>query len=261
MRWSRARARAAAGCLRAAGNPGRRPGAAQRYQDELPDFICTLLTKRYEDHSGNGKKFKLRDTDEVEFRLVGRVPHRQVLKVNNKPVHQEILTGFRSDSLLPIVGFLPDWLLGPDAKTKFDWARWDTQAGQRVAVFHLDVRPWDSELTLRNNLGSTTVGLHGSMFVRTGFVQTGYADPAAGKVLRLELQLEVPRDGRMDVVESSFDLDYGPVSIAGQEFFLPVRTVAQIRTLQGILSKNETEVVRYQKYAADSSVEFGDSDH
>jgi hypothetical protein len=223
---------------------------AQRYQDELPDFVCTLLTKRSEDRGGSGKHFKQRDTDEVEFRLVGRIPYRKVLKVNNKSASQEPLIGFRSDTLLPIVGFLPDWLLGPDAQTKFAWVRWDTQASQRVAVFHLDVRPSDSKLTLRNNLGVTTVGLHGLVYV----------DPAAARVVRLELELEVPRDGRMDVVESSFDLDYGPALIAGQEFFLPVRTVAQIRTLQGILSKNETEVVRYQKYAADSSVKFGESE-
>ena len=47
---------------------------AQRYQDELPDFVCTLLTKRFEDRSGKGKKFKQRDSDEVEFRSVGHVP-------------------------------------------------------------------------------------------------------------------------------------------------------------------------------------------
>lgn len=222
---------------------------AQRYQDELPDFVCTLLTKRFEDRGGTGKHYKPRDSDEVEFRLVGHAPHRQVVKVNNKPARDEALNGFRSDALLPLVGFLPEWLLGPEAETQFQWARWDSQGGRRVAVFRLDERPSASRLQLKNNVGSATVGLHGFL----------YADPAASTVLRLELQLEIPRDGLMDVFESSFDLDYGSVLIAGQEFFLPVRTVAQIRTVAGTLA-NETEVVRYQKYAADSSVTFGDSD-
>src|SRR5580658_10209468 len=156
---------------------------AQRYQDELPDFVCTLLTKRSEDRGGSGKHFKQRDTDEVEFRSVGRVPYRTVLKVNNKPARQEPLIGFRSDSLLPIVGFLPDWLLGPEAKTEFKWIGWDAQAEPGVAVFHLDVRPWDSKLTLRNNLGVATVGLHGLIYIKTGYVKT-----AAARVVRLELQ-------------------------------------------------------------------------
>ena len=58
---------------------------AQRYQEQLPDFVCTLLTKRSEDHGGSGKHFKQRDTEEVEFRSIGRIPYRKVLKVNNKP--------------------------------------------------------------------------------------------------------------------------------------------------------------------------------
>ncbi len=94
------------------------------------------------------------------------------------------------------------------------------------------------------------MGLHGFMYV----------GPEISRVLRLELQLEVPRGQSMGVVESSFDLDYGSASIAGREFFLPVRTVAQIRTVQGILFKNETDVVRYQKYSADTSLKFGDLD-
>lgn len=223
---------------------------AARYQDELPDFVCTLMTKRYEDQSGKGKKFKLRDTDEVEFRYVGRVANRTVLKINNKPARQETLTGFRSDGVLPVVGFLPDWLLGPGAKTKFKWSRWDAVGDKRAAVFTLQLPPKDSRLPLSNNRGSAMVGLDGAMYV----------EPVSLMVLRLELQIEIPRDNpAMDVLNSSFDLDYGPVSIAGQEFFLPIRTQVQIKSYLGVISKNETEVVRYQKYSADSSLTFGES--
>ena len=225
-------------------------GIAQRYQAELPDFICTLLTKRFEDQSGKGQKFKQRDTDEVEFRNLGHVWSRGILKVNGKPARSERLAGFYSDALVLRIGFLPDWLLGPGAKTKFEWARWDQQAGQRVAVFRLDEPPSETQWGITSDRGSIKVGLHGYMYV----------DPAAGRVIRLELEMEIPPNTLLDAVAGSFDLDYGSVFIAGQEFFLPVRTVAQIRTASDVLSKNETEVVRYQKYTADSSVRFGDSD-
>ncbi len=85
----------------------------------FPIFVCTLLTKRSEDRGGSGKHYKQRDTDEVEFRSVGRLPYRQILKVNNKPADSEPMGGFFSDAVLPIVGFLPDWLLGLRAQTKF----------------------------------------------------------------------------------------------------------------------------------------------
>ena len=74
---------------------------AQRYQAELPDFVCTLLTKRSTDASGSGKHLRQRDTDEVQFTYVGRVPNREVLKVNGRPARTEGLNGFRSDGLLP----------------------------------------------------------------------------------------------------------------------------------------------------------------
>lgn len=222
---------------------------AQRYQAELPDFVCTLLTKRYEDRSGSGKKFKQRDSDEVEFRYVGRVAYRTVLKINNKPARREELSGFRSDGVLPVVGFLPEWLLGPEAKTKFTWNRWEPSGGGRAAVFRLHLSPEDSKLPFSSNFGSTTVGLDGAM----------YADPAAGMVLRLELKVEIPPHAPLDVREASFELDYGAVGIGGEQFFLPVHTVVEMRNYLGVLSKNDTAVVRYQKYGADSSVRFGDS--
>ena len=218
---------------------------AGQYQAELPDFVCTLLTRRSTDSSGGGKHFKQVDTDEVQFTYVSRVPNREVLKVNGKPARMESLSGFRSDGLLPVMGFLPEWMFGAQSKTRFEWSRWDTQNGRRVAVFALRLRSEDSELPFSNNRGSVMVGLHGSMFV----------DPATDAVLRLEFQLEVPPGPPLEVRDSSFDLDYGPVTIAGQEFFLPVRTVAQMRNASGI-ARNETEVVRYQKYSADSSVTF-----
>lgn len=222
---------------------------AARYQQELPDFVCTLLTQRFQDDSGKGKKFKRVDTDEVEVRFVGRRAYRTVLKINNKPAKNEPLVGFRSDGVLPLIGFLPEWLLGPSAKTRFDWARWDTQAGRRAALFHLQLSPADSRLPLSNAQGAITVGLHGFMYV----------DPADATVLRMELELEVPPNSPLDVVNCSFDLDYAPIVIAGEEFFLPSRTQVLLRNSRALV-KNETEVVRYQKYTADSSVQFGESD-
>ena len=196
---------------------------AARYQAELPDFVCILLTKRSEDPGGSGKRYKLRDTDEVEFRYVGRVAERTTLKINNKPAHDEIKTGFRSDGVLPVVGFLPEWMLGPDAKTQFTWDRWEILNGKRAAVFTLRLRAADSQLPFSNGRGSTMVGLHGAMFV----------DPDSNMVLRLEVKLEIPRHSPLDVAEISFDLDYGPVSISGEQFFLPVRTVVEMRTDAG----------------------------
>ena len=47
------------------------------------------------------------------------------------------------------------------------------------------------------------------------------------------------------------------MTIAERQFLLPVKAVARLRT-SSMAAENETDVVRYQKYSADSSVKFGE---
>jgi hypothetical protein len=216
-------------------------------QDQLPDFICTQLTTRSEDRSGKGSRWKKVDSLEVEFSFIGRRPRWKLLKVNEKTTrrsYDELQNGFLSDSILQFFS-LPDSIFGEDARTQFAWSRWDQIDGRRMEVFSLRVLARYSQLAFTNNYGSRVVGFHGLM----------YADPATQTVMRLELQLDLPPD--FAARECSLDVDYGPVTIAEHEFLLPVKATARLRT-PSAMAKNETQVVRYQKYAADASVTFGD---
>jgi hypothetical protein len=219
-------------------------------QDQLPDFICTQLTARSEDKTGKGAKWKKLDSLEVEFSFIGRKPRWKLLKVNEKPTrrsYDELQNGFLSDSILQFFS-LPDSIFGEQAKTQFAWSRWDKIDGRRMEVFSLRVQARYSQLAFTNNYGSRVVGFHGEM----------YADPATQTVMRLELQIDLPPD--FPARECSLDVDYGNVSIAEHEFLLPVKAEARLHTPAGI-QKNETQVVRYQKYAADTSVTFGPGDN
>ncbi len=216
-------------------------------QDQLPDFICTQLTTRSEDRSGKGTRWKKVDSLEVEFSFIDRHPRWKLLKVNEKPTrrsYDELQNGFLSDAILQFFS-LPDSVFGEDARTQFAWNRWDKIDGRRMEVFSLRVLARYSQLAFTNPYGSRVVGFHGLM----------YADPATQTVIRLELQLDLPRD--FPARESSLNVDYGPVTIAEHEFLLPVKATARLRTSTR-LAKNETQVVRYQKYAADTSVRFGE---
>jgi hypothetical protein len=114
-----------------------------------------------------------------------------------------------------------------------------------MEVFSLRVLARYSQLAFTNSYGSRVVGFHGLM----------YADPATQTMVRLELQLDLPSD--FTARECSLDVDYGDVTIAEHHFLLPVKATARLRT-PSAMAKNETQVVRYQKYAADASVTFGD---
>jgi hypothetical protein len=216
-------------------------------QDQLPDFICTQLTTRSEDRSKKGNRWKKLDTLEVEFSFIGRHPRWKLLKVNEKTTrrsYDELQNGFLSDSILQFFS-LPDSIFGKQTRTQFAWSRWDNIDGRRMEVFSLRVLARYSQLAFTNSYGSRVVGFHGLM----------YADPATQTMVRLELQLDLPSD--FTARECSLDVDYGDVTIAEHHFLLPVKATARLRT-PSAMAKNETQVVRYQKYAADASVTFGD---
>ena len=216
-------------------------------QDQLPDFICTQLTRRSEDHSGKGKKFKLRDSLEVEFTFVGGRPDWKLVRVDGRAARRsyaDLKTGFLSDTILQFFS-LPGSVFGESAQTRFNWSRWDALDGRRTEVFSFRVPVSASQLALTSGGAAAVVGYHGFMF----------ADASTDALVRLEIQLELPR--RSDAKECSINVDYGGVAIADRQFLLPVSAVAEMRTPAG-LARNETEVVRYQKYSADSSVTFGE---
>jgi hypothetical protein len=220
---------------------------ALRAQEQLPDFICTQRTKRSEDQSGKGRRWKQRDSLEIEFSFVNHRPLWKLQKLDGKPTHLsygQFRTGFLSDAILQFFA-LPGSLFGAEVATVFDWDRWDMLAGRRMAVFSLRVPESTSQLAFSQGQGHRVIGFHGLL----------YADATTAQVMRLEVQSDLPPD--FAVQENTVDVDYGEVRIGSQAFFLPVRAVVQAR-IAGHLARNETEVVRYQKYAADSRVTFSD---
>jgi hypothetical protein len=215
-------------------------------QQQLPDFISTQQTTRSEDDSGKGRKWKKRDTIETEFTFVNRKPSWKLTKFNGKPTHiAELRTGFRSDGILQFFS-LPGSLFGPKVESSFEWVRSDTLDGRRMEVYSLEVPQYASQLAFTGVEGRIVVGFHGLLF----------ADAATAQVMRLEIQADLPAD--YPVEAASVEVDYRAVAIADQQFFLPARAVVEARIL-GRLSRNETEVVRYQKYAAETKLKFDDN--
>lgn len=220
--------------------------SALEAQARLPDFICTQLTTRTEDKTGKGEHWKKRDTLEIEFTFVDRRPHWKLVKINGKKTrrtYENLESGFVSDALLQYFS-LPGGLFGAKSGTIFSWSRWDQIDLKRVAVFGIRVPAESSQLELSNAWSHRIVGFHGLMYV----------DPEAAQILRLEVTLDTPRD--IGVRASDVTVDYGAVPIGAEKFLLPIRAVVRMLDFAG-LAKNEIEVVKYQKYGADSRITFG----
>jgi hypothetical protein len=217
--------------------------SAMRFQGQLPDFICTKLTTRWEDSSGAGKKWRLRDSLEetVFFSQTGRTA-TQLLKMNGKPTNRThgnvggvVEDGVVRDAIVPASIF------GPLANGQFAWLRWDTLDGRRMAVFAFKVPPLFKNYP--DGKRGYMIGFHGLVY--------GAADD--GTVMRLEVHVDGPAGYPFQ--ESGWDIDYGTVSIAGRELLLPVKAVARYR-VDKLLTRNEIQFTGYRKYEADSRVTF-----
>ena len=221
---------------------------ALRYQRQLPDFLCTQLTTRAVDETGTGKHWKRRDTLEVEDVYVSTFVNHKLILLNGAPPHKtyQQLTGFLSETVLHSVGFLPAWLFGPQAKTQFEWVRESTLDGRRMEVFSVHLPAADSKLTISTPRYSFIAGVDGEIYV----------DAVGAVVRRFEIRMDLPPAS--EIQEGEMDIDYDRVDISGRQFLLPVRFEARARFGTSLV-RNETEVVRYQKYAAETTIHFDEA--
>lgn len=218
---------------------------ALRYQRELPDFICDQLTTRFLDPTGTGKHWKLRDKLQVQDVYVAGFVNHKLIAVNGKDANKNYraLEGFLSETVLHSVGFLPAWLFGPLAKTQFEWLREDMLDGRRMEVFSVHLPSADSQFTISAQHEMFVAGIDGEIYV----------DAMSAVVRKFDIRMDLPANSVLQ--EGTLDIVYGQVSISSRSFLLPVRFEVQAR-YGGSMVKNQTEVVRYQKYGAVTTIHF-----
>lgn len=232
---------------------------ALRYQRDLPDFICLQLTTRSVDETGTGQHYKREDKFEVEDSYVDRFVNHKLIMLNGKPPKKNYqqLSGFLSESILYSVGFLPSWLFGPQAKTELRWIRSEVNNGRPVQVFTVHLPASESKFTIASEMRVVKAGSTERRSIIAGIDGLLFVDAYTATVRRLEIRMVLPPDSVIQ--EGAVDIDYDSVAISERSFFLPVKFEVRAR-FGASLGKNETQVVRYQKYAAQSTIHFdGDS--
>jgi hypothetical protein len=216
-----------------------------RYQRELPDFICDQLTTRSVDDSGTGKHWKQRDKLQVQDVYVAGFVNHVLIAINGKSANKNYgaLQGFLSETVLHSVGFLPAWLFSPQAKTQFEWVREDTIDSRKMQVFSVHLPAEDSKFILSAQRQSFVAGIDGEIWV----------DAVSAVVRRFKISMDLPANSVLQ--EGTLSIDYGLVTISSRQFLLPVRFEVEAR-YGATRVKNETQVVRYQKYGAETKIHF-----
>ncbi|MGD0200098.1 MAG: hypothetical protein ABSD27_05035 [Bryobacteraceae bacterium] len=216
---------------------------ALNYTKNLPDFICTQVTRRYVDPSGM-EYWRQHDT------LTARVAyseHREDYKlvlVNNQLVRDVSFQSLGGTTSAGEFGSLMYELFTPAAEAAFGWERWATLRGRRAYVFTYRVAQSRSKWhVIYEHTNDVVPAYHGLVFVDRDLLA----------VLRITLVAELPPD--FPVQQTMTTLDYDWAEIAGHQYMLPLKAVVRMGQAR-YLTKNDVEFRLYRKFTAESTITF-----
>jgi hypothetical protein len=216
---------------------------ALNYTRNLPDFICTQVTRRLVDPSGL-ELWQTMDTLTARLSYFEQREDYKLVLVNNRVTDQsyDSLGGATSTGEF---GSMLRELFEPRSRAEFKWARWATLRGRRAYVFAYRVAQPNSQWRISYERRMDIIaGYRGEVFV----------DRDTGMVLRVTLDAEnVPPS--FPVQQARTVLDYDFSAIGERDYLLPLRAEVRMRS-DRLLTRNDVEFRMYRKFSAEASVKF-----
>lgn len=221
--------------------------ANARYVESLPDFMCTQVVRRFVELT-RPKGWRPLDTLTVKLSYSEHKEDRRLLLINGEPADRpEELAG----GLVNIgeFGGMLQTIFDPATETRFQWESWQIMQGRPVAVYSYEVDRAHSWYMLRQGeytiSREVVVAYHGQVAI----------DKETGEVLRLVYQAsDIPKD--FPILYASVTVDYEYADAGGKRYLLPARSETETG-IEGLRTRNQGEFRDYQKFTADSSIQFG----
>lgn len=218
---------------------------ALNYTDNLPNYICTQVTRRHIDRSGT-ENYSLADTVQEQLTFFDKKESYKVTMVDNHSVTNTDHTQLGGATSSGEFGTMLREIFEPTSHTQFDWERWATLRGKRMYVFSFRVEQEYSKYSILHVESRREIisGYHGLI----------YADRDTKSVMRIKVECDtIPPD--FPIQQVSLDLNYDMTKIGDQEFLLPLKS--ELHSRQGkYLSWNETEFRLYRKFGTESEIKF-----
>ncbi len=218
---------------------------ARNYSKNLPDFICTQVTRRYYDPTGL-EFWQLGDTLTTRLSYFEQKEIYKLILINDRMTNQsyESLGGAISTGEF---GSMLKGIFDPDTRAEFRWDHWATLRGKPAYAFAYRVAQANSQWSI-------TYGRDRSQRIIAGYRGLVYIERATRMVLRLTLEAQdIPPSFPVQQATTVLDYDYSKIS--EHEFLLPLKAVIRMRS-EKYLSRNDVEFRRYQKFSADATVSF-----
>src|SRR5437867_1057019 len=198
------------------------------YSKNLPNFICTQVTRRCDDPTGL-EFWRPSDTLTTKLSYFEQKETYKLVMINDRPTEQsyESLGGALSQGEF---GSMLHEIFDPDTKAVFEWLRWGTLRGRRTHVYSYRVAQATSQFTINyQHAQEVTVGY-------TGLI---YVDRDTEMVLKVTQDGEnIPPSFPIQRVTSALDYDY--TKIGDQIHLLPIKAEVRMRHNK-LLTRNIVE--------------------
>jgi len=215
---------------------------ARDYSKKLPNFICTQVTRRYEDPSGL-EFWQLQDTVVEKLSFFEQKEDYKLLFVNNRAFvgTRERIGGTVTRGEF---GTRLKEVFDPKSEGKFEWERWATLRGKRMHVFRYAIRQERSEYSVQYGKAMTVPAYGGLVYI----------DKDTLVVMRITLEVtEMPTGFPINTISAILDYDY--IKVADQEFVLPLKA-STVARMSKQLFKNDVEFRNYNRFGAEATITF-----
>ena len=216
---------------------------AMNYDKQLPDFLCTQVTRRFYDPNGL-EYWVAADTITAKLSYFQHKEEKKVLFLNNqyKDIDWDKLGGASSTGEF---GSMLREIFEPVTEASFTWERWATLRGRRQHVIRYSVQQSHSQWGITYEK---------TMTIRPAYTGLVYADAQNGLITRVTMEaVEIPASFPIQIAKNQLDYDY--TEISGVTFLLPLR--AEMRMREGrLMMRNDIEFRNYRKFGSDTSITF-----
>jgi hypothetical protein len=230
---------------------------ALNYAKTLPDFICIQLTRRSVDlHYQSGSPGRWSPADKIVEKLsyFDQQEKYEPISVNETAMIGKSWQTLGGSISRGEFGSLLRDVFEPQTDAIFVWDHWGTLDKKLAYVFRYVVLQPHSRYSVDYEKKDHVVpGYHGLIYVQ----KSPNPDVAPHVITRMTIEPDMPPG--FPVQEIHQVIDYRTFDISGHQYLLP--TASQVQSRAGTYgSRNEIQFLKYQKYSADTSIKFDESD-
>lgn len=217
---------------------------AMAYTENLPNFICTEVMRRYVDFN-RSDHYRIIDTVLVQLSYNGGRENYKVVSVNDKYVNTSMEQLGGGAVSTGDFGSLMRGIFEAKSEAEFAWDHWATLRGKRMAVFNYFIDSGHS---------SWWITYERDQRIITAYKGLVYADENSGAISRIVFEaVDIPKS--FPVQEATEILDYDDVEISGQQYICPLKADLRMRAGQQ-KSKNDIEFRNYRKFGTESNITY-----